>query len=392
MISPELRDVLACPLCLESRGCEECSREGVDHSACSRDYDVRVRCACGGPEKSRLVAADGALRCPCCGIEYPIDENGGYVDLRPRWSLRADTLYANHDFHERLLIRDTPPVLSAGVKAAWTRRLLGLRPGDTVLDLGCGAGKFALFHAEHGQRAVGVDVAPFFLPRARKRIDLVVADLRRLPFRKGVFSHAACLDVLEHLDESGVSDVLVETRRVLGPCGRLCVYTHAMESSRLASFQRGVNRLARSLGRLGLVDSQRERLRKSDHVNAIRSHEHFDALCAAAGLVVSRRRYYNVVFKAVVEDLWLRLYEQARARRRSKTKRLAVDRPVDPGGAPHGRGALLAARLLTRLLMLDVTFFGRIRTGPFFGLIEKRAPDAHAVRPAPSKRAGEPES
>ena len=53
-------------------------------------------------------------------------------------------------------------------------------------------------------------------------------------------------------------------------------------------------------------------MRKSDHVNAIRSHEHFDALCASAGLVVTERRYYNVVFKAVVEDLLLRLYEQWR--------------------------------------------------------------------------------
>ena len=61
-------------------------------------------------------------------------------------------------------------------------------------------------------------------------------------------------------------------------------------------------------------------MRKSDHVNAIRSHEHFDALCAAAGLAVAERRYYNVVFKAVVEDLLLRLYEQRRrGRRRRRT-------------------------------------------------------------------------
>jgi ubiquinone/menaquinone biosynthesis C-methylase UbiE len=372
MISSDLLDALACPLCLESSGCEDCSRDQGDHEICSRDYADRIRCACGGPEKTKLINEGRALRCPCCGVEYPFDENGGYVDLRPQWGTQAQTQYTNRDFHEQLHVRDTPPVLSAGVKAAWTRRLLGLRAGDAVVDLGCGAGKFALFHAEHGQRVVGVDIAPFFLPRAQRRIDLIVADLRRLPFRKGAFPRASCLDVLEHLDESGLSEVLVEARRILGSSGRLCVYTHAMESSRLASFQRGVNRLARLLERLGLIDGERERLRKSDHVNAIRSHEHFDELCAAAGLVVRRRRYYNVVLKAVVEDLLLRIYEQARQRRRSKKEASRADHAADPEGASPGRGALLIARLLTKLLMLDVAIFGRIRTGPFFGLIEKR--------------------
>src|SRR6185503_16549530 len=191
------------------------------------------------------------------------------------------------------------------------------RPGEAVLDLGCGAGKLALFAARDGVRAAGVDVAPFFLPRAAREVDLVLGALRRLPFRKGAFSKAYTLDVLEHLDEEGVREVLLETRRVLGRDGRLFVYTRAMESSWLARFQRGVNRLARRLGQAGLIDYEREALRKSDHRNAIRSHEHFEALCAEAGLAVAERRYYNVVFKAVVEDLLLRLYEQWR--RRGKT-------------------------------------------------------------------------
>ena len=88
--------------------------------------------------------------------------------------------------------------------------------------------------------------------------------------------------IRDSLDEPGVREVLLEARRTLGPRGRLFVYTHAMESSRLASFQRAVNRLARRLGQRGLIDHEREAMRKSDHRNAIRSHEHFDELCAAA--------------------------------------------------------------------------------------------------------------
>jgi hypothetical protein len=212
-------------------------------------------------------------------------------------------------------------------------------------------------------------------------VDLALGDLRRIPFRKGAFPRACSLDVLEHLDEDGVRDVLVEARRTVGPRGRLFVYTHAMESSRLARFQRAVNRLAKRLGEAGLIDHEREAMRKSDHRNAIRSHEHFDALCAEAGLVVAERRYYNVVFKAVVEDLLLRLYEQRRWKKRGarghghdqgRGRHDADGSPAAVGASAPGRFTLAAALALTWLLKLDVVLFGGIRTGPFFGLLEPR--------------------
>jgi SAM-dependent methyltransferase len=295
----------------------------------------------------------------------------GVLDLAPPAALGETTLYADHDFHERLEVADNPLLLSARVKALQMRRMLRPEAHEPVLDLGCGSGRFALFTAERGARVIGLDLAPFFLPRAQAQVDLVVGDLRRLPFRKGVFAAAYCLDVLEHLEEEGVREVLVDARRVLQPSGRLFVYTHAMESSWLAGFQRGVNRLAHWLGRRGLVDVERERMRKSDHRNAIRSHEHFAALAAEAGLSVLQRRYYNVVFKAVIEDLVLRLYEQRRRGTRRRQTAGAVESATDAARAkrPYGPVAIAIGRLLTLLLELDVVLFGRIRTGPFFGLL-----------------------
>ena len=376
MISPELFEKLACPLCLERDGCAACRPRGDGHGACVTDYDRRAACACGGPDKVRLATEGAALRCPCCGVAYPVHAEEGYVDLVPPTSVGEVTQYADQDFHERLHVNDAPPLLSARVKADMMRRMLRLEPGETVLDLGCGAGKMALYAGSRGARPAGLDVAPFFLPRAAREVALVLGDLRRLPFRKGAFPRAYSLDVLEHLDETGVREVLVEARRTVGPKGRLFVYTHAMESSRLATFQRSVNRLARRLGEKGLIDHAREAMRKSDHRNAIRTHEHFEALCAQAGLRVSERRYYNVVFKAVVEDLLLRLYEQAR-RRRSSTPSGGSEEPSlphEPARAP-GRLAVSVGRALTALLKLDVILFGRIRTGPFFGLLEPRVPE-----------------
>ncbi len=402
MISEALKERAACPVCLEPEGCGRC-RADPGHTRCLTTYAERAGCACGGPDKMRLVPEDGALRCPCCSVAYPIHAADGYVDLLPRASVGAVSQYADHEFHERLGVTEAPPVLSARVKADMMKRMLAPAAGETVLDLGCGAGKLALYAGSNGVRAAGLDVAPFFLAKAAREVDLVLGDLRRIPFRKGSYPRAYSLDVLEHLDEAGVREVLREARRTIGADGRLFVYTHAMESSRLARFQRGVNRLARRLGRLGFIDHEREAMRKSDHVNAIRSHEHFEALCADAGLEVADRRYYNVVFKAVVEDLLLRMYEQARRPKRKRTAAAhdahahdhghghahhhhaadhvhavptggAAAEPRRVGAPAPGRVALTAARGLTWLLKLDVVAFGGIRTGPFFGLLRPRRP------------------
>src|SRR5207253_442379 len=88
----------------------------------------------------------------------------------------------------------------------------------------------------------------------------------------------------------------------------------------------------------GLIDHEREALRKSDHRNAIRSHEHFEELCAQAGLRVAQRRYYNVVFKALVEDLGLRLWEQWRR----------TGGPAAPADPPGGAGGEVARGLAAR--------------------------------------------
>jgi SAM-dependent methyltransferase len=393
MISDALLERVACPICLESEGCARCSAP-PGHASCTEAYAACVRCGCGGPDKVRLEAsvtperAKDSLRCPCCGASYALRRGEGYADLAPVRPVGEISHYADHEFQERLQTTDAEPLLSARVKADMMRRMLAPAAGEFVLDLGCGAGKLALYAGRDGARAAGVDVAPYFVPGAVEAVDLVRGDLRRLPFRKGAFPCAYSLDVLEHLDEPGLVDVLVEARRAVGRHGRLFVYTHAMESSGLARFQRAVNRLARRLGRAGLIDHEREALRKSDHVNAIRSHEHFEALCAEAGWEVAERRYYNVVFKAVVEDLGLRLYEQARRGERRRTE--IADGPGEPERASvktlpprPGRGALTAARALTWLLKLDVVLFGGVRTGPFFGLLRPRGGSGGARRGPP---------
>ena len=50
-----------------------------------------------------------------------------------------------------------------------TERLLGLKPGETVLDVACGAGRLARRYAELGAHVVACDFSEKFLERARRR-------------------------------------------------------------------------------------------------------------------------------------------------------------------------------------------------------------------------------
>ena len=81
-----------------------------------------------------------------------------------------------------------------------------------------------------------------------------------------------------------------------------------------------MNCLVAWLDRRGLVDNKPERDRKSDHVNVLKSYEQLESLLAESGFCIESIRYYNVVMKAVIEDLILPLVEHNLWRRRQKAK------------------------------------------------------------------------
>ena len=261
--------------------------------------------------------------CPTCARRF--ERQGDYLDLRPSDSFSEQTKYLDEALHadarhERL----SPPLLGSKVRNDTLRSMLAPGPDDVVIDLGCGSGRTMLWNEDRGATMVGLDVSPFFADEARARVDLVLGDLRRLPFGDETFTKGYALDVMEHLSRETLADVLREAARVLAPGGVLFVYSHVRKNSRLAVGLRWTNRLAHLIERRGWLDLRQERLRKSDHVNPLADVPDLERTVAAAGFRVDRIRYYTPIVGGLIENVLVRLIEQALGRRAARQEAARV--------------------------------------------------------------------
>jgi ubiquinone/menaquinone biosynthesis C-methylase UbiE len=337
-----------------------------------------VRCPdCGGT----LDGTPPELACAACRRRFAA--NAEYLVLHPGVSFAEQTKYLDEALHADARHEHvTPPLLSAKIRNDVLRSMLAPAPGDAVVDLGCGSGRTLVWNADLGAHQVGIDVSPYFAREACAQADLVLGDLRRLPFGDGVFTKAAALDVFEHLSREALADVLREAARVLSPGGRLFVYSHVRKNSPLAGGLRQINRFARWLERRGLVDLARERLRKSDHLNPLADIPDLERAVAEAGFRVERLRYYTPLVGGFVENILVRAGEHWLARRAARHE-AAAGRVLDGDDAARearaaakarvGRKgpAYAALRLVTWVMKLDLLLFGRVRSGPYFALLQR---------------------
>ena len=112
---------------------------------------------------------------------------------------------------------------------AFLEETLAPRPGNRILDVGCGEGlaEVAIGRLHISQlRLFGVDRVPSKVAAARQetlshnqRVGFAAADASRLPFKDGVFDSIYSVAVLQHIDQ--VDTAVAEFARVTAAKGRV---------------------------------------------------------------------------------------------------------------------------------------------------------------------------
>ncbi|OMI04911.1 hypothetical protein BSN85_25840 [Bradyrhizobium brasilense] len=114
------------------------------------------------------------------------------------------------------------------VGAIW--ELLSLRPGCSVLDIGCGYGRIANRLAKRGARVAGVDISRVLLNKAESDaaesgvdVEYVLGDMRSLPWRDQFDAAFLWYGAFGYFDDADNERVLCEAASSLRSGGRLLI-------------------------------------------------------------------------------------------------------------------------------------------------------------------------
>jgi SAM-dependent methyltransferase len=93
------------------------------------------------------------------------------------------------------------------------------KPSDRILEIGFGAGHFMDWARNNGFHVVGTEILPEMIAAARNRGHVVMDDMFSPTDQK--FDVIIAIDVLEHIPQDGLRNMLERIRQLLAPGGRL---------------------------------------------------------------------------------------------------------------------------------------------------------------------------
>lgn len=102
--------------------------------------------------------------------------------------------------------------------------LLGDVMSKSVLDCGCGTGRFAELFIGKQARVVGMDISTNMINIANNKVpsaEFVRGDVFKMPFKDGQFDIAICFQVLTHLHE--YERPLLEMKRIIKDNGTIII-------------------------------------------------------------------------------------------------------------------------------------------------------------------------
>ncbi|MSO64967.1 MAG: class I SAM-dependent methyltransferase [Alphaproteobacteria bacterium] len=122
--------------------------------------------------------------------------------------------------------------------------LLAARPGDHVLEIGCGWGGFAQQAAERGLRVTGITISRQQHEFARRRIhdaglaervNIELCDYRDVT---GSFDHAASIEMIEAVGEKYWPSYFGKIAEVVRPGGRIAIQAITVRDEGFANYRR----------------------------------------------------------------------------------------------------------------------------------------------------------
>lgn len=171
---------------------------------------------CGG--RHRYPIAGGVPRF----VQHGLDAD--QARTRDSFGYEWTELYPQHGQGERDLEGERRVFLD------YTRTLPSDFRGRLVLDAGCGNGRYAKLANDWGARIVAVDISSAVEVAARnlaarEGIDVIQADLFRLPFKSNVFDAAYSVGVLHHTPDA--AGAFRSVARTVRPGGAFSIFVHA---------------------------------------------------------------------------------------------------------------------------------------------------------------------
>lgn len=118
-----------------------------------------------------------------------------------------------------------------------------VRPGESLLDIGCGGGRVADICAQSKVQYVGVDLSEKMVERSKKEFpgrEFHIADMQVLPFADGAFDHVIAVASFHHLpDIESRLKALSEMARVVKPGGMILLLNWNLLQPRFWSLRLG---------------------------------------------------------------------------------------------------------------------------------------------------------
>lgn len=172
----------------------------------------------------------GGLACTACGTEFA--EPHGIPDFVPPDS--PEFLHREAEqWDAQAAVYETPRLTDPFYMLAVERaaRELAPRPGELVLDAGCGTGLTLRRYWRPGVRVVALDLSLSSLRVCQQTgpktgMTFVRGDLTRLPFADHTFDRVCCANAIQQLPGELRRQVVRELARVTKPGGRVVVSAH----------------------------------------------------------------------------------------------------------------------------------------------------------------------